>query len=152
YVDSLVQGLDPKASVRVATTGDIDLGTGGLISVDTVTVVSGDRVLVRAQTNPEENGIYIASAGTWSRAADMDEWVEIPSAYVWVESGDTLKNTGYVCTSEAGGTLGTTPITWELFSSAGGYTADNGIILSGANFQLDLVSLSTATITSSDSL
>ena len=117
YVDTVAQGLDTKASVVAGTTANITLS--GTQTIDGVAVVATDRVLVKNQTAPADNGIYIASATAWSRAPDMDTWAEVPGAYVFVETGTTLADTGWVCTSDAGGTIGVTAITWAQFSGAG---------------------------------
>lgn len=56
---------------RLAATGNIDIATGGLLVVDSVQTVAGDRILVPAQTDATENGIYTASpGGPWYRASD----------------------------------------------------------------------------------
>ena len=117
YVDTVAQGLDTKASVVAGTTANITLS--GAQTIDGIAVVATDRVLVKNQTAPADNGIYIASATAWSRAPDMDTWAEVPGAYVFVETGSTLADTGWVCTSDAGGTIGVTAITWAQFSGAG---------------------------------
>jgi len=117
YVDTVAQGLDTKASVVAGTTANITLS--GAQTIDGIAVVATDRVLVKNQTAPADNGIYIASATAWSRAPDMDTWAEVPGAYVFVETGTTLADTGWVCTSDAGGTIGVTAITWAQFSGAG---------------------------------
>jgi hypothetical protein len=117
YVDTVAQGLDTKASVVAGTTANITLS--GAQTIDGIAVVATDRVLVKNQTAPADNGIYIASATAWSRAPDMDTWAEVPGAYVFVETGSTLADTGWVCTSNAGGTIGVTAITWAQFSGAG---------------------------------
>ncbi len=70
YVESVAQGLAPKDSVRAATTGDITLS--GVQAIDGVSVVAGDRVLVKDQSVGSANGIHVAAAGAWSRAADAD--------------------------------------------------------------------------------
>jgi hypothetical protein len=49
----------------------------------------------------------------------MDTWAEVPNAYVWIENGTTQADTGWVCTSNAGGTIGTTAINWVQFAGAG---------------------------------
>jgi len=78
YVLDVLAGLrDPKDACRVASTANIDLATGGLLSIDGVVTVAGDRVLVKNQTNGEENGIYIAAVGAWSRSTDADSDAEI---------------------------------------------------------------------------
>lgn len=132
YVDSTAQGLDVKASVKCATTANITLS--GLQTIDGITVVAGDRVLVKNQTAAADNGIYAASASGWTRTTDMNAWAEFPGAFVFIEEGATLADTGWTCTVNAGGTLGTTAITWVQFSGAGTYTAGNGLALTGSVF------------------
>jgi len=126
YVDNSVQGLDAKASVHAATAGAniATLAGGAPNTLDGVTLAANDRVLVKDQTTANQNGIYVVTTlgtgvnGTWTRAADMDAWTEVPSSYVWVENGTVNADTGWVCTADTGGTLGTTSITWTKFSSA----------------------------------
>jgi hypothetical protein len=92
--------------------------------------------LVKNQTNPADNGIYVASASAWARSADMNTWAEVVSAYSFIETGTTLADTGWVVTSDAGGTIGTTPIVWTQFSGAGSYTAGTGLTLAGTQFSI----------------
>ena len=134
YVDSVAQGLDTKASVVAATTANITLS--GTQTIDSVVLIAGDRVLVKNQTLSQNNGIYLCAAGAWTRTTDMDTWAEVPGAYVFVEGGTTLADTGWVCTSDAGGTLGTTAIVWAQFSGAGSYTAGTGLALNGTQFSI----------------
>lgn len=117
YVDTVAQGLDTKASVVAATTVDITLS--GTQTVDGIALIAADRCLVKNQTLSQNNGIYVVASGAWTRSTDMNTWAQVPGAYVFVETGTTLADTGWVCTSNAGGTLGTTPITWAQFSGAG---------------------------------
>lgn len=117
YVDNVAQGLDTKASVVAATTANITLI--GTQTIDGIVLVAADRVLVKNQTAQADNGIYLCAAGAWTRTTDMDTWAEVPGAYVFVETGTTLFDTGWVCTSNAGGTIGTTAIVWAQFSGAG---------------------------------
>jgi len=134
YVDSVAQGLDVKASCLAATTANI--GLSGLLTVDGITLTAGDRVLVKNQTAPAENGIYIAAASAWSRSPDANDWAELVSAYTFIETGSTYADTGWVCTVNAGGTLGTTPVTWSQFSGAGTYIAGTGLTLTGNSFSI----------------
>jgi hypothetical protein len=134
YVDTVAQGLDVKASVKVATTGNITLS--GAQTIDGIAIVAGDRVLVKSQTSTPTNGIYVAASGAWARSADANTWDELVSAYTFVEEGATYADTGWVCTINAGGTLGTTPITWSQFSGAGTYLAGTGLTLSGNTFSI----------------
>lgn len=59
-----------REPVRLATTANIDVDTGGLLTIDGVVTEVGDRVLVKDQTDGSENGIRTASEGQWYRAAD----------------------------------------------------------------------------------
>jgi hypothetical protein len=134
YVDTVAQGLDVKASVLVGTTANITLS--GAQTIDGVSVVAGDRVLVKNQTTQADNGIYVAASGAWARSADANTWDELVSAYTFIEEGSTYADTGWVCTINKGGTLGTTPITWSQFSGAGTYLAGTGLTLSGNTFSI----------------
>jgi len=134
YVDSIAQGLDPKASCVAATTANITLS--GTQTIDGVALIAGDRCLVKDQTLSQDNGIYLVAAGAWTRATDMDTWAEVPGAFTFIEQGTLYADTGWVCTSNAGGTLGTTPITWVQFAGVGSYTAGTGLTLTGTQFSL----------------
>lgn len=138
YVDNTVQGLDAKASVHAATVGsNITLAGSAPNTLDGVTLAANDRVLVKDQTTTNQNGIYVVTTlgtganGTWTRATDMDTWAEVPSSYTWVEQGTVNGDTGWVCTADVGGTLGTTAIPWTQFSSAGAAIAGNGLTKTG---------------------
>ncbi|GEM_PF-1708136 len=132
YVDSVAQGLDVKPSVKAASTSS--LTHSGAQTIDGVSCVVGDRVLDKNNSTPALNGIWIVASGSWARAADMDSWSEIPGAFCFVEQGTVNGNTGWTCTSDQGGTLETTAITWTQFSGAGTYTAGSGLSLSGMQF------------------
>jgi hypothetical protein len=137
YVDGAVQGLTVKGSVKAATTANIILS--GEQTLDGVAVVTGDRVLVKNQTIAAANGIYVVDAGAWVRALDLDTWTEVPDAFTFVEEGDTLADTGWVCTSNRTGTLETTAITWVQFSAAGITTASTGLVKVGNDIRIDQV-------------
>jgi hypothetical protein len=130
YVDNLVQGLAPKDSVRLASTANIATLSGAL-TIDGVLSVVGDRVLVKDQTAQAANGIYVVAAGAWARSADANTWTELVSAFTFVSEGTVNANNGYTCTVNAGGTLGTTAVTWVQFSGAGQINAGNGLTKTG---------------------
>jgi Repeat of unknown function (DUF5907) len=125
YVDGFVQGLDSHPSVKAASTANLTLS--GTQTVDGIALIAGDRILVKDQTTQAQNGIYSVSATAWTRVTDMDTWTEVPNAYVWVEQGTSQADTGWVVTSDQGGTLDTTAITWVQFSGAGQITAGAGL-------------------------
>jgi hypothetical protein len=128
YVDALAQGIDAKASVVVATTANITLS--GAQTIDGISIIAGNRVLVKDQTLPANNGIYLCAIGSWTRTTDADTYAELVAAFTFVESG-TQANNGYISTITAGGTLGTTPITFAQFSGAGQITAGDGLTKTG---------------------
>ncbi|MEY4304900.1 MAG: hypothetical protein RIT52_1075 [Pseudomonadota bacterium] len=130
YVDLTVQGLEPKQSVRAASTANIATLSGPM-TLDGVALVAGDRVLVKDQTTAGQNGIYVVAAGAWTRSADADVWGELISAYVFVESGTTNADMGYLATVDPGGALGTTAITFVQFTGAGQILAGAGLTKSG---------------------
>lgn len=129
YVDALVQGLAPKDSVRAATTANITLSAPQ--TIDGISITAGQRVLVKDQTTQSANGIYQCNAGAWTRVADMDIWAEFPGAFTFVEEGSTQADSGWVCTNDQSGTLGTTSVTWTQFSGAGQITAGTGMTKTG---------------------
>lgn len=140
YVDSVAQGIDAKASCLVATTGNITLS--GTQTIDGVAVTAGQRVLVWQQSTASQNGIYVSAAGAWSRSPDADTWNELVSAYTFIEQGTANGNNGYICTVQAGGTLGFTPVTWVQFSGAGQINAGAGLTKVGNTLDVGTASSS----------
>jgi hypothetical protein len=150
YVDNLFQGLDAKPSVRIATTANITLS--GLAAIDGVTPVGGDRILVKNQTTTSENGIYVAAAGAWTRATDADATGDITGgSFVFVEEGTTQADTGWVVSSNGSPTIGTDPILWTQFSSAGLPSAGIGLTQSGNIFNVN-IGASTISVNGADDL
>lgn len=139
YVDAVKQALDIKASVHVASTANVSLtgGSSGLEAgdaIDGVTLVAGDRVLLKNQTDASQNGIYVAvaSGGTPARSDDANASVDVTSGmFVWVEEGTANADQGYVLTTNNVITLNTTDLTFTQFSGAGQITAGNGLTKSG---------------------
>jgi hypothetical protein len=134
YVDFVAAGLSWKQAVRASST--VNIATlSGLLTVDTITLTAGERVLVKNQTAAATNGIYIASATAWSRASDADTWDEYLGAVVFVESGGQAGSAWY-SSAQPGGTLGVTAINWSNFSVAAVYTAGTGLTLTANEFSI----------------
>lgn len=133
YVDGLISAL-PSAykyrNVHVATTGNIDLSNPGTAVFDGHTLTNGDRVLVWQQTTASQNGIYVfnGSGSALTRATDSDAWDELTGTLVYVDQGTTYGDKRFYCTSNTGGTLGTTAVT---------YTQDLAGTLSPSNFVVE---------------
>lgn len=135
YVDNGLQsaaaGIDSKPSVRLIVRGS-NSTLSGLSAIDGVTPVGGDRILVTAQTTASQNGVYVAAAGSWARAADADQTGELtPGAFWFVEEGTTYGKTQWRIENTGTITVGTTAITINQFGAAAGYTAGNGISIAG---------------------
>lgn len=133
YVDSVSQGVSPKEPVACASTANLTLS--GEQTIDGVST-SASRVLVKNQSTASQNGIYVSAAGAWSRAADMDAWDETVGAFIFVSGGTTQASTGWASTTETGGTIGTTAVTFVQMSAPGAYTAGSGLTLAGNQFSL----------------
>lgn len=158
YADALSSGVsDFKSSVRVATTGNISLS--GEQTIDGVLVSAGQRVLVKAQTNAAENGIYLVQSGAWTRASDADGNGEISiGTLVYVEAGTANGGQLWVCNSVGADPWvpGNTSSTWSLYfavtpTNAGpGLTAAGNTLSVGAgtgiSVSADAVSIDTAIV------
>lgn len=130
YVDAARSGLDVKASVRVATTANITLS--GTQTIDGISVIAGDRILVKDQSTSSANGIYDVAAGAWSRSSDADISAEVTTGmFTFVSEGTVNADSGYVLTTDDTITLGSTSLTFVQFSGAGQVTAGAGLTKSG---------------------
>ena len=132
YVDSVAAGLDVKPSVAAASTANLTLS--GPQTIDGVSVIAGNRVLVKDQSTASQNGIYVAAAGAWSRAADMAAASNAAGAFCFVEAGSVNAGRGYVVSS--GAVVGTDSLVWTQFNAGSSYTAGNGILLTGSAFSV----------------
>ncbi len=165
YAQSIAAGLVPKAASRAGTTGALPASTynngfsgvgatltenavGALPVQDGVTLVNGDRLLVKDQASAIENGIYdvtdVGSAGTpfiLTRAADFDgspaNEVE-GGSFTFVTEGTTQSGSGWVVIWPGNVTIGTDPINFTQFSSAGQFIAGNGIDISGSTISAEV--------------
>ena len=160
YVDQVAQGLDAKPSTRVATTANLTAtysnGTAGVgatltnsstqaaLSIDGVTMVADDRVLVKDQSTAAQNGIYVVTnigsgSSNWilTRATPEDQPAELSGgSFVFVEEGTANGDNGYVFTHTGAPTFGTTALDVTQFSGAGQITA--GAAMSKTGNQLDV--------------
>ena len=117
-----ITDIDYKQAVRVATTGDVTLAGGAPTVVDGVTLVLDNRILVRAQSNAAQNGIYFVSTlgtgsdGTWTRTNDANQTGEIdPGMVVMVTEGDAYADTPWKLITNGEIVIGVTELTFEQF-------------------------------------
>lgn len=162
YVDAVAVGLDVKESVRLATTAALPsctaAGTGpgktltananGALSVDGVAVVVGDRILVKNEANPVNNGFYeVTATGSGAapfvltRTTDFDEPEAIssssssssgaaevtPGAFTFVEEGTTNADTGWVLITDRPIVIDYTGLQFAQFSTSETIVAGNGL-------------------------
>ena len=147
YVDAVATGLDLKASVRAATTtvlpntptynnGTVGVGAtltastlSALSAIDGITLLAGERVLVKNQATAAHNGIYTVTtpgsdgvtAWVLTRATDADTSTEVtPGMFTFVEEGSVNADDGYVLITNGTITIGTTSLDFTIFSSTGG--------------------------------
>jgi hypothetical protein len=136
YVDQAVAGLRNRIIAEAATTGNINLTTDleNGDTLDGVTLVTGDRVLVKDQTDATENGLYIVVAsGAASRDPQFDTIAELSGQMIVVNQGTANDNKIFLCTTDSDATIGISNITYTQVTPANvGTVTSVGIADSGA--------------------
>ena len=176
YVDGLSNGLDVKQSVIAASTTALTVtysngssgvgatltnaGTQAALTLDSIALTVGDRVLIKDQASALQNGVYtVTTVGTIStnwvltRATDFDNspGTEVgPGVFFFVEQGTTQADNGYVISTDTAITIGTTGIVFSQFSGAGQITAGAGLTKSGNT--LDVVGTTNRISVATDSI
>lgn len=132
-----VDGTGLFSRVRAAAASNITIATAlnNGDTIDGVTLATNDLVLVAGQTAPAENGVYVVGASP-ARDSSFDTYDEHPGVYISVMEGTTYADTLWRCTSNKGGTLDTTAITWSQFT--GGTSVPFTAASSSGPAQLDL--------------
>ena len=165
YVDQAVAGLRTRIIAEAGTTGNVDL-TADLQNGDTidgVTLVTGDRVLVKDQTDATENGLYlVVASGTASRDPEHDTIAELSGGMVVVNQGTSNDNKIFLCTTDSDGVIGSSNITYSQITPAnvgtvtsvgladGGsseFTIGNSPITSSGNITITVNAIDTSKIT-----
>ena len=167
YVDSIGTGITPKGGANAATTGTLPTYiptsttltgsvNGVLPAQDGVTLTVGQKLLVHNEVSNQYNGLYtVTDVGSVStpyvltRTSNMDAWDELPRATVFISGGSTQAGYTYYCTVATGGTLGTTPVTFEIFSIGSVYTAGAGIDITGNSISIDSLSIVNSMVSAS---
>ena len=114
-----ISNIDYKQAVRVVTLTNITLAGSAPSTVDGITLVANDRVLVTGQTTGSQNGLYYVSTlgtgsnGTWTRSSDGNVTGEILAGLiVMVTEGTTYADTQWKLTTDDPITIGTTALTF----------------------------------------
>ena len=153
YVDSVASGMDVKDSVTVGTTAVLPTvtaaGSGvgktltassvGILTIDGVATVAGDRILVKNQVAGVDNGIYeVTTEGTagvafiLTRATDADEAAEVTAGmFTFVTEGTVNADSGWILTTNDPITVDTTALVFAQFSGAGQVIAGTGLTKTG---------------------
>jgi len=159
YVDAIAEGLHVHASVKAATTQTLALESGdtvtynngssgvgatltlstGISTLDGHTLVDGERILIKNESNTAHNGIYIRTSSTvFTRAIDFDTIAEVASGdFLFVENGTLNGSNGYVQT-ETTTAIGTSPIVFEQFSGAGQIVAGDALSKDGNTLDVEV--------------
>lgn len=125
-----------KLPCRRVATSNVDISTGGLVTIDGAATKNNDRILLAGQTAPEENGIYVCnSAGAWSRATDANVVSEVRASIVTIWQGSTYGGSIWATTFKQGNTLGTTAQNWYRLAHYGNVVAMLDAILGSSAWQ-----------------
>ncbi len=140
YVDNAIAGMRTRIITKVATTGNVNL-TNGLENGDTIDGISlstGDKILVKSQTDATENGIYICpNSGTASRDTNYDTVEELAGQMIVVQQGSTNADKIFLCTTDNSGSIGSVDIVFSQVTPANQGTVQSvGITQSGSEFTI----------------
>ena len=142
YVDQAVAGLRTRTIAECASTANVNLANGleAGDAIDGVTLVAGDRVLLKNQSTATQNGLYIAvasGAGTASRDPEHDTIAELSGQMIVVNQGSANDNKIFLCTTDNDGSIGSTSITYTQVTPSNSGTVESvGITQSGSEFTI----------------
>ena len=136
YVDNAVAGLRTRIIAEAATTGNVDLSADlqNGDTIDGVTLVTGDRVLVKDQSTASQNGLYtVVSSGTASRDTQFNTIDELSGQMIVVNQGTANDNKIFLCTTNNTATLDSDSITYNVITPSNvGTVTSIGIADAGA--------------------
>jgi hypothetical protein len=146
YVDNLVTGLKTRIICRAASTADVTIASAleNGDTLDGVTLVTGDRVLLKNQSTDSQNGIYtVVASGSASRDTEFDTITEIAGQLVIIQEGTVNADTFHLCTTDTSATLGSSSISFTKVTPSNSGTVTSVVAGTG---------LTGGTITSSGTL
>ena len=140
YVDEAVAGLRTRIIAECASTANVNISNGleAGDSIDGVTLVAGDRVLLKDQSTATENGLYLAvSSGAASRDPEHDTIAELSGGLIVINQGTANDNKIFLCTTDSTGSIGSTSITYtQVTPSNTGTVTSIGLTQSGSEFTI----------------
>ena len=124
-------------TVKAASVNNLVLS--GTQTVDTVDLVAADRVLVKNQSVPSQNGVYVVAAGAWTRATDADAEAELFGSMWYVLNG-TQRLTLWYCITVKPIVVGTTNLVFDQRYWGGGNFCGHtiGTILESNMFPMNM--------------
>ena len=142
YVDQAIAGLRNRTVAECASTANVNISNAleAGDAIDGVTLVAGDRVLLKNQSTATENGLYLAvasGAGTASRDPEHDTIAELSGGMITVNQGSSNDNKIFLCTTDNSGSVGSTNITYTQVTPSNTGTVESvGITQSGSEFTI----------------
>lgn len=127
-ISDAVAGLKWKEPCRVATTvaGTLASSFENGDTVDGVVLATGNRILIKDQAAPAENGIYTVNAsGAPTRTVDADTGTEILNASTLVTAGTANANKQFVCNTTGPITIDVTSLSFVQISVSGNVSSDS---------------------------
>ena len=148
-----ISNIDYKQAVRVVTTTNITLAGGAPNTVDGVSLVTNDRVLVTGQSTGSQNGLYYVqtvgagSTGTWVRSTDGDNTGELLAGLIiMVTEGTVYADTQWKLTTNDPITIGSTALTFVQNYSANSISAGTSNVSVNSNANVTISSNGTANV------
>ena len=140
YVDEAVAGLRTRIIAECASTANVNISNGleAGDTIDGVTLVAGDRCLLKDQSDATQNGLYLAvSSGAASRDPEYDTIAELSGGLIVVNQGSANDNKIFLCTTNSDGSIGSTNITYtQVTPSNTGTVTSIGLTQSGSEFTI----------------
>ena len=115
YVDNLITGIKTRIICRAGSTANVVIASAleNGDTLDGVTLVTGDRVLLKNQSTGSQNGIYtVVASGSASRDTEFDVITELAGQLVIIQEGTVNADTIFLCTTDTNATLGSSTITF----------------------------------------
>ena len=140
YIDGIVgSGVFWKEPAAAASTGNVTLSNPGVSAFDNHSVSSGSRILIRAQSASDENGVYIfnGSSSAMTRALDCNSAEELNGMAIFVTDGDTFADQAFVQTATVS-TLETDDVTYVRFSGLGQVSAGSALSKNGDTLSVNV--------------
>jgi len=119
YVDDAVAGLRTRIIAECASTANVTISSAleAGDTIDGITLVAGDRVLLKDQSTASENGLYTAVAsGAASRDTQFNTIAELSGQMVVVNQGSANDNKIFLCTTNNTASLGSDSITFTTIT------------------------------------